>query len=184
MTALGLPNDIADGQAGDASKVQANFDAIKTYVNTTLPADRATAVAAAAATAIEAASEFVGVEVSRAASVAVVAEATSTVSFTAEVLDTDGYFTATSTNIVIPTDMGGLYVPSLKMSDPNPMTVTVWVNGTARQTFAFGFSSSYYTAMKPIHVADGDVVTLRVFNATSGTLSYTVTGFRLTRISA
>lgn len=159
MSTLSLPNTIANGQAGDASKVQQNFDAIVTDSNANLIkkdgtlqmtgqlsllasdptladhaarksyVDAGDATEAAARVAGDKAPPRIGVEVKRNAALTVADAIATLVPFDTEISDSDGYFTPTSTAITVPAGLGGVYLISVEGIIPSG---TLWTSFTLK----------------------------------------------------
>lgn len=110
------------------------------------------------------------------------------VTFSTEVVDTSGFFTAGGTTVTIPTDMGGLYCmtfTTLWASSPGANSVIEFqVNGVTGYRFPVGaavqIASCAATIMVPL--AAGNTVVVRLSQGSGGAINVTPSawfGYRL-----
>lgn len=183
MSSLAVTNTLANGQSGDATKVEQNFADVETYVNAnavvkdgtvamtaalTLSGDPSAANDAARKAYVDAGDALADVRCG------VKATRTTTqsmpggivlITFNNEVADSDGFFAASSTNFTVPAGKAGVYAMSFGpiSSGSANIRLYIYVNAVVvcNSTWANGGGDVQYLAWtQPLAVAD--VVTVGV----------------------
>ena len=211
MSTLSIPNDITNGATSDATKVQANFDAIETFANDeTLKKDGSTTATglltllASDPTADDHAARKKYVDDEVTAALARVGgewtdedsastythNATTVVVFDTEVSDTDAIGTAGGNTFTVPTGKGGLYAMSAMASTwytgaapgLSSHVCNIVVNGTDTYASQDGGSSVVDFFQVIVPLAAGDTVQVSYFAACPSSSLGQNTTFRMFRV--
>lgn len=187
MATLGVPNSFTNGTNADATLVNANFAAVKTFAETELvQRDGSVAFTGVVSHAAAQTMPRCSAQAKAAAgSMTVPNTGVSTlVTFPTEVWDSHTFFTAGGSTLTVPAGLGGLYLINLEMAAQTGSSTWKWElykNGVLAQAMGVGVYSGTMTLTSPC--VPTDVYTVKVSQSSAGTLDIGQVYFTIHRLS-